>query len=102
LVHADSLNDTPQTINYEADKGLNEGVVVISDDWRGYRGLGKVIAKVNQMVVPPTQAMDKLPWVHIVISNARKMTAGVHHSVAQGVSSKLLKRVLLENQSQRL
>jgi hypothetical protein len=28
-----------QTITYEANKGLNEGVVVISDDWKGYRGL---------------------------------------------------------------
>lgn len=27
--------------------------------------------------------MDKLPWVHTVFSNARKMTASVHHSVAK-------------------
>ncbi len=35
------------------------------------------------MVVPQTQAMDKLPWVHALISNAMKMTTGVHHSVAK-------------------
>lgn len=35
------------------------------------------------MVVPPKQAMDKSPWVHTVISNAKKMTAGVYHSVAK-------------------
>jgi len=27
--------------------------------------------------------MDHLPWVHTVISNAKKMTLGVHHSVAK-------------------
>lgn len=81
MVVVDDLSE--QTINYEANKGLNEDVVAISDDWKGYRGLGKVITKVNQMVVPPKQAMDKLPWVHTVISNAKKMTSGVHHSVAK-------------------
>lgn len=81
MVVVDDLSQ--QTVNYEADKALNSGVVAISDDWKGYRGLGKVITKVNQMVVPPKQAMDKLPWVHTVISNAKKMTAGVHHSVAK-------------------
>jgi transposase-like protein len=72
-----------ETINNEASKGLDSNVSVIADDWKGYRGLGKVVAKINQMVVPPKQAMDKLPWVHTVISNAKKMTAGVHHSVAK-------------------
>jgi len=27
--------------------------------------------------------MENLPWVHTVISNAKKMTSGVHHSVAK-------------------
>jgi hypothetical protein len=48
MVVVDDLSQ--QTINYEADKGLNEGVVAIFDDWKGYRGLGKVIAKVNEGV----------------------------------------------------
>lgn len=81
MVVMDDLSE--KTINYEASKGLNEGVVAISDDWKGYRGLGKVISSVKQTVIPPEKAMESLPWVHTVISNAKKMTAGVHHSVAK-------------------
>ena len=57
--------------------------MAVTDDWRGYRGLQKVIAAVKQQVTPPKEAMEKLPWVHTVISNAKKMTAGVHHAVAK-------------------
>lgn len=81
MIVVDDLSE--KTINYEAEKALNEGVTAIADEWRGYRGLSKVINKIQQTVVPPKEAMEKLPWVHTVISNAKKMTAGVHHSVAK-------------------
>jgi len=70
-------------INYEAAKNLSPDVNVIADDWKGYRSLNTVVAKVKQMVTPPEKAMDHLPWVHTVISNAKKMTLGIHHSVAK-------------------
>ena len=81
MIVVDDLSE--QTINYEADKGLDSGVTAIADDWKGYRGLGKIVANVVQTVTPPKEAMDKLPWVHTIISNAKKMTSGVHHSVAK-------------------
>lgn len=28
--------------------------------------------------------MRNLPWVHTIISNAKKMTMGVHHSAVKG------------------
>jgi len=58
-------------------------VRVISDYWIAYHNLGNVVSSIPQMVVPPKHAMDKLYWVRTVISNAKKMTAGVHHSVAK-------------------
>ena len=70
-------------INYEAEQALKPSVSVIADDWKGYRGLDQVIAKVKQTVTPPEKAMEHLPWVHTVISNAKKMTLGVHHSVGK-------------------
>ncbi len=70
-------------INYEAKNALKSSVSIIADDWRGYRGLPKVVKKVTQTVTPPEKAMEHLPWVHTVISNAKKMTLGVHHSVGK-------------------
>lgn len=81
MVVVDDLSE--QTINYEAQKGLDKEVTAIGDDWKGYRGLGKVIAGISQKVTPPEKAMENLPWVHTVISNAKKMTSGVHHSVGK-------------------
>lgn len=81
MIVVDDLSE--QTINYEAGQALNSGVVAISDDWKGYRGLGKVVSGITQKVTPPEKAMENLPWVHTIISNAKKMTTGVHHAVAK-------------------
>lgn len=62
------------TINYEAAKALNPSENTISDVWRGYRGLTKVIGGLKQRVTPPEKPMEYLLWVHTVISNAKKMT----------------------------
>lgn len=79
MVVMDSLDSV--SINYEAEKTLEPSVNAIADDWKGYNNLGAVISKVKQTVTPPERAMEHLPWVHTVISNAKKMTMGVHHSV---------------------
>jgi hypothetical protein len=63
---------TEHTINAHAEERLNHNVVAVTDDWRGYGGLQKAIAAVKQQVTPPKESMDKLPWVHTVISNAKK------------------------------
>jgi len=81
MIVVDDLSE--KTINFEAEKALGAGVTAISDDWKGYRGLGKIVSGITQTVTPPEKAMSNLPWVHTVISNAKKMTAGVHHSVAK-------------------
>jgi len=79
MIVVDDLSE--ETINYETSKHVDSEAIAITDNWRGYRNLGKVIKKVKQTVTPPEKAMKHLPWVHTVISNAKKMTLGVHHSV---------------------
>ncbi len=37
-----------------------------------------------QMVVPSKEAGKKLPWVHTVISNAKRLFLGIHHSIGKG------------------
>jgi len=51
MIVVDDLSET--TINYEAEKALKSNVKAISDDWRGYRGLIKVIGGLKQKVTPP-------------------------------------------------
>lgn len=51
MIVVDDLSET--TINYEAEKHLDENVSAISDNWKGYRGLAKVIKQIKQRVTPP-------------------------------------------------
>lgn len=79
MVVIDDLSS--ETINYEVSKAANSETSAISDDWKGYRKLDRVIKKVNQVVVPPKEAGKVLPWVHTMIANSKRMTNGVHHSI---------------------
>ena len=81
MVVVDDLSE--KTINSKAEENLDKDVSAITDEWRGYSGLKKVIKKVKQTTTPPEKAMEHLPWVHTVISNAKKMTSGIHHSVGK-------------------
>ena len=74
MIAVDDLSEV--IINYEVEKAHKPSLNAISDDWRGYRGLAKVIDGLKQRVTPPEKAME-----YLVISNTKKMTTGVYHSV---------------------
>ena len=79
MIVVDDLSST--TINYEVRKALKGTSNVISDNWKGYAQVGSIVSNIKQMTVPPKDAMKKLPYVHTIISNAKRMTSGIHHSV---------------------
>lgn len=56
MIVVDDLSEA--TINYKAAKALNPSVNAISDDWRCYCGLTKVLGGLKQRVTPPEKAMD--------------------------------------------
>lgn len=65
-------------INYEIKKSINTDSHVITD---GYRGYSSIPVDHTSMIVPQKEAHKKLPWVHTVISNAKRLFLGTHHSV---------------------
>ena len=65
-------------INYEIKKSINTDSHVITD---GYQGYASLPIDHTSMVVPQKEAHKKLPWVHTVISNAKRLFLGTHHSV---------------------
>jgi ribosomal protein L37AE/L43A/transposase-like protein len=71
------------SISYEVRKSISPSSIVISDGFRGYRGLSEIVDEHNAMVVPQKEAHIKLPWVHTVISNSKKQLLGVHHSIGK-------------------
>ena len=82
MIVMDDLSGTG--INYVVKESMSPSSIVISDGYRGFSGLSEIVEKHNAMVVPQKEAHIKLPWVHAVISNAKRNLLGVHHSIGKG------------------
>jgi len=63
-----------------------------TDGWSGYNGLAKLGYHHHAETTPGHLAHEKLPWVHIAISNAKRFVLGTYH----GVSFKYLQAYLDE------
>jgi len=68
------------------------GQEIHTDGWRAYRTLEKLGHNHRPERVPPKESSEKLPWVHIAISNAKCFLLGTYH----GVSHKYLQAYLDE------
>ena len=71
---------------------IARGQHVHTDGWTGYNGLSGLGHDHLAEKVLPHQAPEKLPWVHIAISNAKRFLLGTYH----GVSRKYLQAYLDE------
>ena len=76
------IDDLKRTgINYEVQKHISPTSVVISDSFSSFNEIGTLVKEHNAMVIPGKEAMQKLPWVHTVIANAKRNLLGTHHSI---------------------
>lgn len=70
-----------QTINDEANKSIQPESIIKTDGWSGYSTL-KETHKNHQPEIVTIDKIEKvLPWVHIMISNAKRKLLGIHHHV---------------------
>jgi ISXO2-like transposase domain/Transposase zinc-ribbon domain len=70
-------------VNYEVSQAVDKNSTVITDGYRSLSKLNKVVKNHIQKVVPSKKAHKALPWVHTVISNAKRLFLGVHHSISK-------------------
>lgn len=68
------------------------GQTIRTDGWVGYNGLAELGYRHHAETTPGHEAHEKLPWVHIAISNAKRFVLGTYH----GVSFKYLQAYLDE------
>ena len=79
------------TIQDIASKTIRDQSTIRTDDFRSYKVLAKHFQHQGEMV-KPHEVKEKLPWVHILIGNAKTFIRGTYH----GVSHKHLQRYLDE------
>ena len=79
MVTVDNLNS--KGINFEVQKNIEQKSTIISDGFRAFAGLNKVVDKHSSEVIPSKEAHKKLPWVHTQIANVKRQLLGTHHSI---------------------
>lgn len=77
-------NLSAYTIEKNTKDGINEDAVVRTDGFRSYNKLGENFAE-HEMVIAENkkEVSTLLPWVHTVISNAKRNLLGIHHMIGE-------------------
>ena len=74
-------NSSSETMNETVEGRVATTAIVKSDGWRGFSRIKEVTAKHIVKIVPPQEASKALPWVHTMISNAKRNLLGINHKI---------------------
>ena len=70
-----------QTITPLVEENISGSSIVDSDDSTSYSKLKDVVKEHRPTVIPKEEVGKMLPWVHIAISNAKRMLLDVFHDI---------------------
>lgn len=70
-----------KTIEGEITEHIDPDSEVKTDGFRSYSRLKEIVKKHDQVKASGKNATKELPWVHIVISNAKRSLLGIHHMI---------------------
>jgi len=70
-----------QTITSLVGKNITKTSVIDSDNSTSYRQLRDIVEEHRPKVIPKNEIGKMLPWVHIAISNAKRMLLDVFHDI---------------------
>ena len=67
-------SDKPTSVKYIK-------MIVISDDSKSYTNFCKLVKEHIHQVISPKEVGKVLPWVHIAISNAKRLLLDIYHDI---------------------
>lgn len=70
-----------KTINKEVIRFINGNAELTTDDSTSYVGFKDIVKAHMSQVIEPKEISKVLPWVHIVISNAKRLLLDIYHSI---------------------
>lgn len=69
------------TINEQVTTNVSPSSTLITDDSTSYSDLGDLVSRHEPQVIPKEKVGEILPWVHLAISNAKRMILDIHHNI---------------------
>jgi transposase-like protein len=69
------------TITPLVEENVSKESVIDSDNSTSYNQLKEIVKEHNPRVIPKTEVGKVLPWVHIAISNAKRMLLDIFHDI---------------------
>lgn len=76
------INDLrAKTITHMVNNSVSKSAVIDSDHSTSYVNLKDVVKDHKSVVIPKDKVCEMLPWVHLAISNAKRLLLDVHHDV---------------------
>lgn len=76
------LNDLKSnTLDNEVKKWIDRESDITTDDSKSYVNFKNIVRSHSSQVVEPKEIDKVLPWVHIVISNAKRQLLDIHHDI---------------------
>jgi len=70
-----------EIVNAIIEKNVTYNTNVISDALPAFNKVIHKVSEHNQLVIPPEEQGKVLPWVHVAISNAKRLLLGVYHRI---------------------
>lgn len=72
-----------ETINKQVENNIDSESAVKTDNYKGYSKLKDKVWCHIPTTTPPKDADKVLPWVHTMISNAKRTLLGIHHMISK-------------------
>jgi hypothetical protein len=73
-----------ETINEQVTTNISDKATLITDGSTSYTGLETLVEKHQAQVIPKEKVGEVLPWVHLAISNAKRILLDIHHNIKPG------------------
>jgi len=68
-----------ETIDNQVISNISNQSILTTDDSTSYTNFENIVEGHNSQVIPKEKIGEILPWVHLAISNAKRMLLDIHH-----------------------
>lgn len=81
MLVVDNLNS--EKIKEKVEQNIQKSSLIKTDNYKVYKNIKELVWCHQPATVKPKEAAKALPWVHTMISNAKRNLLGIHHMISK-------------------